>query len=60
MACQFHEKKIVCHHFHLYQNHTSYKIVLSGAETNFGQAQAQGFLNFFNPSPVSDLPSPNL
>jgi hypothetical protein len=21
----------------------------------FGQAQAQGFLNFFNPSPVSDL-----
>jgi hypothetical protein len=29
-----------------------------GVEKNFGQAQ--GFLNFFNPSPVSDLPSPNL
>jgi hypothetical protein len=28
--------------------------------TKFGQAQAQGFLNFFNPSSVSDLPSPNL
>jgi hypothetical protein len=32
----------------------------SGVENFFGQAQAQGFLNFFNPSPVSDLPSPNL
>jgi hypothetical protein len=32
----------------------------SGVEKNVGQAQAQGFLNFFNPSPVSDLPSPNL
>ena len=34
----------------------------SGSEVeNFvGQAQAQGFLNFFIPSPVSDLPSPNL
>jgi hypothetical protein len=32
----------------------------SGVEKYFGQAQAQGFLNFFNPSPVSDLPSPNL
>jgi hypothetical protein len=31
-----------------------------GVEKYFGQAQAQGFLNFFNPSPVSDLPSPNL
>jgi hypothetical protein len=29
-------------------------------ENFIGQAQAQGFLNFFNPSPVSDLPSPNL
>jgi hypothetical protein len=31
-----------------------------GVEKNIGQTQAQGFLNFFNPSPVSDLPSPNL
>jgi hypothetical protein len=29
-------------------------------EKNVGHVQAQGFLNFFNPSPVSDLPSPNL
>jgi hypothetical protein len=35
-------------------------MVESGVENLFGQAQAQGFLNFFNPSPVSDLPSPNL
>jgi hypothetical protein len=34
--------------------------VLSGVEIFFGHAQAQGFLNYFNPSPVSDLPSPNL
>jgi hypothetical protein len=33
---------------------------LPGVEKDFGQPQAQGFLNFFNPSPVSDLPSPNL
>ena len=33
---------------------------ISGVEQFLGQAQAQGFLNFFNPSPVSDLPSPNL
>jgi hypothetical protein len=32
----------------------------AGVEKKIGQAQAQGFLNFFNPSPVSDLPSPNL
>jgi hypothetical protein len=32
----------------------------AGVEKNFGQAQAQGFLNFFNPNAVSDLPSPNL
>jgi hypothetical protein len=32
----------------------------TGVEKNFGHVQAQGFLNFFNPSPVSDLPSPNL
>ena len=31
-----------------------------GVEKKFGQAQAQGFLNFFNQSLVSDLPSPNL
>ena len=35
-------------------------ISTTGVEHFFGQAQAQGFLNFFNPSPVSDLPSPNL
>jgi hypothetical protein len=29
----------------------------SGVEIFFGQSQAQGFLN---PSPVSNLPSPNL
>jgi hypothetical protein len=29
-------------------------------EKNVRHVQAQGFLNFFNPSPVSDLPSPNL
>jgi hypothetical protein len=32
----------------------------SGVEKKFGHSQAQGFLNFFNPSPVSDLPSSNL
>jgi hypothetical protein len=32
----------------------------SGVENFVGQAQAQGFLNFLNPSPVSDLQSPNL
>jgi hypothetical protein len=32
----------------------------AGVENFVGQAQAQGFLNFLNPSPVSDLPSPNL
>jgi hypothetical protein len=30
---------------------------LQGVENSIGQAQAHGFLNFFNPSPVSDLPS---
>jgi hypothetical protein len=34
--------------------------ILTGVEKIFGQVQAQGFLNFFNPSPVSNLPSPNL
>ena len=38
----------------------SYLPHCSGVEIFFGQDQAQGFLNFFNPSPVSDLPSPNL
>ena len=33
---------------------------VSGVGNFVGQAQAQGFLNFLNPSPVSDLPSPNL
>jgi len=33
---------------------------ITGVEKKFGQAQAQGFLNFFNPNPVSDLQSPNL
>jgi hypothetical protein len=33
---------------------------ISGVKKIFGQAQAQDFLNFFNPSPVNDLPSPNL
>jgi hypothetical protein len=33
---------------------------IQGLNIFFGQAQAQAFLNFFNPSPVSDLPSPNL
>ena len=32
----------------------------TGVEIFLGQAQAQVFLIFFNPSPVSDLPSPNL
>ena len=32
----------------------------SGVEKKCVQAQAEGFLNFFNPSPVSGLPSPNL
>ena len=32
----------------------------AGVENFVGQALAQGFLNFLNPSPVSDLPSPNL
>jgi hypothetical protein len=32
----------------------------SGVENFVGQAQAQDFLNFLSPSPVSDLPSPNL
>jgi hypothetical protein len=32
----------------------------AGVEKLFGQTQAQGFLNFFNPNPVSALPSPNL
>jgi hypothetical protein len=27
---------------------------------NTAYSVVQGFLNFFNPSPVSDLPSPNL
>ena len=43
----------------------SHRVILSvlinpGVENFVGQAQAQGFLNFLNPSPVSDLPSPNL
>jgi hypothetical protein len=38
----------------------SLKFNLAGVENLFWQAQAQGFLNFFNPSPVSDLPIPNL
>ena len=33
---------------------------IPGVEIFLGQAQAQGFLNLFNPSPVSDLSSPNL
>jgi hypothetical protein len=40
------------------ENH--FQIMNPGVENLLGQAQAQGFLNFFNPSPVSDLPSPNL
>jgi hypothetical protein len=32
----------------------------AGVENFVGKAQAQGFLNFLNPSPVSDLLSPNL
>jgi hypothetical protein len=32
----------------------------AGVENFVGQALAQGFLNFLNPSPVSDLLSPNL
>jgi hypothetical protein len=35
-------------------------VSFTGVEKYFGQAQAQGFLNFFNPSPVSYFPSPNL
>ena len=35
-------------------------VVYRGLKNSIGQAQAHGFLNFFNPSPVSDLPSPNL
>jgi hypothetical protein len=31
-----------------------------GLKIFVGRPKAQGFLNFFNPSPVSDLPSPNL
>ena len=37
-----------------------FQLYHAGVENFCGQAQAQGFLNFFNPSPVSDLPSPNL
>jgi hypothetical protein len=39
---------------------TSIHFLQTGVENFVGQAQAQGFLNFLNPSPVSDLPSPNL
>jgi hypothetical protein len=36
------------------------RMATPGVENFVGQAQAQGFLNFLNPSPVSDLRSPNL
>ena len=60
MAKNYIAPVIISHEFNPGEQFRDFFHLSSGVEKFFGQAQAQGFLNFFIPSPVSDLPSPNL